>query len=219
MIKECSICKRTYADPSITFCLADGSLLSAPFDPGATQHLPVSHEAEPQSTLVVHPPKVNSPFSAKHALRAADIPPTIASSGTTGPSAAVIRNQQNVKSTGSAEVTRRRVTKAFTVLGIFFTIAAVYTQSIIPRLPALLMFAIAIAIALKHALRAADTPPTIASSERVTGRRVTKACTVLGVFFTIAAAYRLTMIPVLCAFVMFAIAVLVAITSRLKEKR
>jgi hypothetical protein len=41
-MKECPTCKRTYADNSLTFCLADGALLSAPYDPNATQHLPIS---------------------------------------------------------------------------------------------------------------------------------------------------------------------------------
>lgn len=32
MIKRCPDCNRTYSDESISFCLADGALLSAPFD-------------------------------------------------------------------------------------------------------------------------------------------------------------------------------------------
>lgn len=44
-MKECPTCKRTYADETTTFCLDDGSLLSAPFDP--------------QATLILnHPPQV-----------------------------------------------------------------------------------------------------------------------------------------------------------------
>jgi hypothetical protein len=47
-MKRCPTCDRTYADDSTTFCLADGSLLSAPYDPGrqapydsdATQRIP-----------------------------------------------------------------------------------------------------------------------------------------------------------------------------------
>ena len=37
MIKRCPSCNRTYSDESIAFCLADGSLLSAPFDPSAEE--------------------------------------------------------------------------------------------------------------------------------------------------------------------------------------
>ena len=32
MIKTCPICNRTYSDETISFCLADGALLSAPYD-------------------------------------------------------------------------------------------------------------------------------------------------------------------------------------------
>lgn len=38
-MKSCPKCNRTFED-TFTFCLADGSLLSAPFDPQATQKLP-----------------------------------------------------------------------------------------------------------------------------------------------------------------------------------
>ena len=130
MVKECPICKRTYADASVTFCLADGSLLSAPFDPQATQHLPVSHHTEPQPTLVVPPPKVDSPFPTQN------IPPTIASS------------EQNAQSAGLAAFTRRRGFILSIGLGIFFTLAAVYTQSMIPALPALAMFAVALLVVI-----------------------------------------------------------------------
>jgi TonB family protein len=45
MIKHCPTCNRTYSDDSISFCLADGALLSAPFDalpdePPPTEILP-----------------------------------------------------------------------------------------------------------------------------------------------------------------------------------
>lgn len=38
-MKQCPQCSRTYADKSIAFCLADGALLSAPYDPDATQRI------------------------------------------------------------------------------------------------------------------------------------------------------------------------------------
>jgi len=39
-MKSCPECNRTYFDETFAFCLADRSLLSAPFDPEATQVLP-----------------------------------------------------------------------------------------------------------------------------------------------------------------------------------
>jgi TonB family protein len=47
MIKSCPSCNRTYSDDSISFCLADGALLSAPFDTG---------REEPPPTEVLLPP-------------------------------------------------------------------------------------------------------------------------------------------------------------------
>jgi hypothetical protein len=39
-MKSCPTCNRTYPDDTLAFCLADGSLLSAPYDPQATVILP-----------------------------------------------------------------------------------------------------------------------------------------------------------------------------------
>jgi cell division septation protein DedD len=58
-MKQCPACNRTYADESLTYCLADGSLLSAPYDPEATQRIPhpritnAPTEALPSNTLRV----------------------------------------------------------------------------------------------------------------------------------------------------------------------
>ncbi len=64
-MKRCPQCNRTYADETITFCLADGTLLSAPYDPGATQILPSSHELLPTKAAVpnkhLESPVVTSP--------------------------------------------------------------------------------------------------------------------------------------------------------------
>jgi hypothetical protein len=51
-MKHCPTCNRTYADDSTTFCLADGSLLSAPYDPDATQRIP-AHLTNPSPTEVL----------------------------------------------------------------------------------------------------------------------------------------------------------------------
>ena len=41
-MKSCPTCNRTFED-TLTFCLVDGSILSAPFDPQATLVLPEKH--------------------------------------------------------------------------------------------------------------------------------------------------------------------------------
>lgn len=46
-MKACPTCNRTYSDETLTYCLADGSLLSAPYDPEATQRLHLSHPDNP----------------------------------------------------------------------------------------------------------------------------------------------------------------------------
>jgi len=52
MIKRCPACNRTYSDEGISFCLADGALLSAPYgdvreEPPPTEILPASHSPVP----------------------------------------------------------------------------------------------------------------------------------------------------------------------------
>jgi hypothetical protein len=39
-MKQCPRCKRTYADETLLYCLDDGSMLSAAYDPAATQVMP-----------------------------------------------------------------------------------------------------------------------------------------------------------------------------------
>jgi hypothetical protein len=151
MIKDCPTCKRTYSDPSITFCLADGSLLSAPFDPEATQHLSISHNTVLPETEVMHSaPNVKSLLPTQPSLKASDVPPTIASSEASNLSNdSMLVNQQNVESTALAGLTGRKGIKLWVGLGTLFIIAAFYTGSIIPALPALVMFVIAILVGLK----------------------------------------------------------------------
>lgn len=64
-MKRCPQCNRTYADETLTYCLADGSLLSAPYDPDATQvmsypnNLPPTIEALPLKQSKGHSRNVN----------------------------------------------------------------------------------------------------------------------------------------------------------------
>jgi hypothetical protein len=70
-MKSCPTCHRTFADGSLTFCLADGSLLSAPYDPEATQHLQLPH-TNPAETEVLpsapQPTRQNNSSSLKYIL-------------------------------------------------------------------------------------------------------------------------------------------------------
>ena len=52
-MKICPTCNRTYADEALTFCLDDGSTLSAFYDPHVTQHIPPprnTDQAPPRSS-------------------------------------------------------------------------------------------------------------------------------------------------------------------------
>jgi hypothetical protein len=46
-MKACPTCNRTYFDDTFTFCLSDGALLSAPYDPQATLILPSRQTHQP----------------------------------------------------------------------------------------------------------------------------------------------------------------------------
>jgi hypothetical protein len=47
-MKSCPTCKRTFED-NLTYCLIDGSILSPPFDPHATLHLPQQNPTLPMA--------------------------------------------------------------------------------------------------------------------------------------------------------------------------
>ncbi|MDX6692819.1 MAG: hypothetical protein QOF02_422 [Blastocatellia bacterium] len=53
-MKSCPTCNRTFED-TFTFCLADGSLLNAPFDPQATLVIPEPRPTEPPQTETLRP--------------------------------------------------------------------------------------------------------------------------------------------------------------------
>ena len=79
-MKSCPTCNRTFED-TFTFCLADGSLLNAPFDPQATQKIPEPRQTEPPPTEIMsRAPNPND--LTRQPLNdpaPAPLPPTIAS--------------------------------------------------------------------------------------------------------------------------------------------
>lgn len=54
-VKSCPSCRRTYSDDAIAFCLVDGAILSAPYDPEATLQMTGSPIPLPPSTLNLTP--------------------------------------------------------------------------------------------------------------------------------------------------------------------
>jgi hypothetical protein len=49
-MKSCPTCKRTF-EYTLTYCLVDGAVLSAPFDPQATLIIPEARQTEPPPTI------------------------------------------------------------------------------------------------------------------------------------------------------------------------
>jgi hypothetical protein len=79
-MKSCPTCNRTFED-SFTFCLADGALLSAPYDiqrapaalksdPKLTEVLPGNSSLPSQSTKPSHEPEPKKPSRLKRIIRA-----------------------------------------------------------------------------------------------------------------------------------------------------
>lgn len=54
-MKNCPTCKRTYSDETLTFCLVDGAVLSAPYDPHATLIIPAARDTDPRGTDILTP--------------------------------------------------------------------------------------------------------------------------------------------------------------------
>ncbi len=51
-MKSCPTCKRTYSDETLTFCLVDGSILSAPYNSHQTLQIPAARATEPATEIL-----------------------------------------------------------------------------------------------------------------------------------------------------------------------
>ena len=70
-MKSCPTCNRTYADDSFTFCLDDGALLSASYDPYSTLQIPAARNTDQPATEILRSP---STLGGSHKTQP---PPTI----------------------------------------------------------------------------------------------------------------------------------------------
>lgn len=73
-MKRCPTCNRTYADDGFTFCLNDGALLSAPYDPAKEKPVSTIQNSGPPPTAVL--PGDSGPVDRR---TNENLPPTIAS--------------------------------------------------------------------------------------------------------------------------------------------
>lgn len=65
-MKSCPMCNRTFED-ALTYCLVDGAILSAPYDPQATQRIPEPRITnQPPTEILLNsnalPPTIRSPI-------------------------------------------------------------------------------------------------------------------------------------------------------------
>jgi hypothetical protein len=58
-MKSCPTCNRTYPDDTLAFCLVDGAILSAPYDPQATLIIPETPKTSPPPPEIL--PKTDVP--------------------------------------------------------------------------------------------------------------------------------------------------------------
>jgi hypothetical protein len=86
-MKSCPTCNRTFED-SLTFCLVDGAILSAPYDAQATQRLPETGTTNPPPTEFLAspiplgnamPPTMLYPQPSKYKTQIEDIPKALSS--------------------------------------------------------------------------------------------------------------------------------------------
>lgn len=53
-MKACPTCKRTYSDDTLSFCLVDGAILSAPYEPHETARIPAARSTDPAATEILN---------------------------------------------------------------------------------------------------------------------------------------------------------------------
>jgi hypothetical protein len=113
-MKSCPTCNRTFSDETLSFCLVDGAILSAPFDPHATLTIPEPRQTEPPPTEVLRP----------------EIPPTIASPqpSTLTFDAKLVGRQDAPASTGQP---RKKTVLIWLIpiIGICLLVALIYSLS------------------------------------------------------------------------------------------
>jgi len=114
-MKQCPTCRRTYSDSTITFCLEDGSLLSAPFPTADID----AKQAEPPPTLVMDP---REPRPTQPAILPSDRQPTItavnAPFSTAKPAADIQEAPPPISRRWQIQITATAFLSLFAIVGI-----------------------------------------------------------------------------------------------------
>jgi hypothetical protein len=86
-MKSCPSCNRTYPDDTLAFCLMDGAVLSAPYDPSETRAPPRRSNEPPPTEVISAPAKPSATRASLQSTIRAPVPqvpdlrqPTVASS-------------------------------------------------------------------------------------------------------------------------------------------
>src|SRR5258708_14042138 len=81
-MKHCPTCNRTF-DDTMSFCLVDGTILSAPFDPHVTHQNTAGRQTDPAPTEILKSAaNIADPTPTRQEEREPTLlPPTVASSG------------------------------------------------------------------------------------------------------------------------------------------
>jgi hypothetical protein len=137
-MKSCPTCNRTFED-TLTYCLIDGSILSAPFDPHATLVIPQARQTEPPPTEVLRPqeeikqeisPTIASPQIEQKPEQlvstiAAPAPAFESSKVEATPTQSALKAQR----TGATESATQSSLKYLLVVVALLALLTVYTQS------------------------------------------------------------------------------------------
>src|SRR5437764_4142736 len=73
-MKSCPTCNRTYPDDTLAFCLMDGSVLSAPYDPSQTRATPPRSNEPPPTEVISAPAKPAEPRPPMQSTIRAPVP-------------------------------------------------------------------------------------------------------------------------------------------------
>ena len=149
-MKSCPECNRTFED-TLTYCLIDGSILSAPFDPQATLIIPQARQTVPPPTELLRPQEETKqeipPTVASPKPEQEDLVSTIAAPAPAFESskveAAPTQPATNAKGTVAAELVNQSSLKYLLVVVVLLALLTVYTKSSLFLLLALIASGVA----------------------------------------------------------------------------
>jgi hypothetical protein len=159
-MKTCPTCNRTFED-TFTFCLVDGSILSAPFDPHATLVIPAPRQTEPptevlklEETRQEIAPTVASP---KPQQKPEKLVSTIAAPAPKVElplhSSSTSQSERKSKQTFGDERAKQRNIKYLLIIGALLALLTVYTQASFAFIMALIVLGSALLIRMMPARR------------------------------------------------------------------